>query len=1213
MTYARSNHVAVVLQDGRVLVAGGTDASGAASQTAELFDPAANSWSAAGPLMAPRSGATATLLPSGQVLIAGGTANGAALNSLELFDPNSNTFTLVTPTLSSPRENHAAALLPGGQVLIIGGWDGTTTTQGGGAGVPNVLASSDIFDPATGAVTPGPAMSTPRMNFTATTALDGSVVAVGGTNGQNDLASIEVLAPGAGGFALSGGKLTTAREGHLAFLLPHNGNILVAGGTSSGAAIASAELYTPWTGAASVTGSMASARSGAAGSPLFEMVQGNPVGIDGMLMVAGGLDAASPPNTLSSAEVYGFATVKTDKADYAPGDTVNISGSGWQPSETVQMSLVEVPDLDGDSPIALTATADANGNFSNITFPINVADLNVHFTLTAVGSASQAQTTFTDSTNVSTTTTLNALPTPRSSGQTGVAFSGTVTTNDNTYPIPSGGQVQLQEFDNKSNCSGNSSVAATATFSTTGTSVSYSGTFTAPSLSSGSSVSYQAQYQGASQGSGGTATNWQKSVSGCQTITISSATAATTLTVSPASGTYGGTTTLSATLTKTSGGAAVGNETISFSLNGSSVGTATTDATTGVATLPGVSIAGINASVTPYVGYVAASFAGDSSYGASSGSNSLTVNKATPAFSNLSSPTINYGDGPTTISGKIASGSLYPTGSVSITVNSVTQMAAISATDGTFSSSFATQTFGHSSSPYTITYSYAGDSNFNAPTNGSGSLTVNKITPAFSNLSSPTINYGDGPTTISGKIASGSLYPTGSVSITVNSVTQMAAISATDGTFSSSFATQTFGHSSSPYTITYSYAGDSNFNAPTNGSGSLTVNKITPAFSNLSSPTINYGDGPTTISGKIASGSLYPTGSVSITVNSVTQMAAISATDGTFSSSFATQTFGHSSSPYTITYSYAGDSNFNNASDTSKTLTVNKATPTVTFGAAPMPTYLGPDFTVSATTTNTDSSALTYSVVSGPCTLVSGATFHATGAGTCKVQASGAETANFLSGSATQDVNIQKAGQTITVTTHAPASALFNTTFNVAATASSGLPVAITSGGSCSGSGPGSATITITSGSGTCSVYYNQAGDSNYYAAPQVTDSTTALPYNFIGFLSPIANPAAVNAGKAGRTYPVKWQLTNPITGAYISDLSTVKNVQYGTVPNNTFTDSPTNVIDTTATGGTSLRYDSTANQFVYNWATPSGTGSYVLIVTLSDGSVYTAYFNLSH
>ncbi len=82
-------------------------------------------------------------------------------------------------------------------------------------------------------------------------------------------------------------------------------------------------------------------------------------------------------------------------------------------------------------------------------------------------------------------------------------------------------------------------------------------------------------------------------------------------------------------------------------------------------------------------------------------------------------------------------------------------------------------------------------------------------------------------------------------------------------------------------------------------------------------------------------------------------------------------------------------------------------------------------------------------------------------------------------------------GQTITFTTPAPASAANGSNFTVAATASSGLTVAYTSSGSCSNSG---ATYTMTSGTGTCSVIANQPGNSNYAAAPQVTETVAATP-----------------------------------------------------------------------------------------------------------------------
>ncbi|MBA4373853.1 MAG: hypothetical protein C0402_13460 [Thermodesulfovibrio sp.] len=84
-----------------------------------------------------------------------------------------------------------------------------------------------------------------------------------------------------------------------------------------------------------------------------------------------------------------------------------------------------------------------------------------------------------------------------------------------------------------------------------------------------------------------------------------------------------------------------------------------------------------------------------------------------------------------------------------------------------------------------------------------------------------------------------------------------------------------------------------------------------------------------------------------------------------------------------------------------------------------------------------------------------------------------------------------KGTQMITVTGNAPAAAVYNSSFDVVATSTSGLPVSITTAGACTGGGSGTAVITMASGSSSCLVYYNQAGDGNYEPASQVAESTT--------------------------------------------------------------------------------------------------------------------------
>jgi WD40 repeat protein len=265
MVHVRSGQCAALLQDGRVLIVGGDDGHGNLTTTAEVFDPATQTFFSTGNLNHARTAATCTLLPNGKVLIAGGQDSaGTLLPSAELYDAFAGTFTL-TGSMQHARAQHTATLLSNGRVLLVGNsYDST---------------SAEVFDPAAGVFRATGSLSQPRAHETATLLPNGKVLVLGGSQvmvpvgggapaAPVSIGSAELYDPASGSFHLAG-KLSMARDSHSATLLA-NGSVLVAGGyvhTFDGDAqpewysVFTAELINPVTLAAKPAASLESDRT----------------------------------------------------------------------------------------------------------------------------------------------------------------------------------------------------------------------------------------------------------------------------------------------------------------------------------------------------------------------------------------------------------------------------------------------------------------------------------------------------------------------------------------------------------------------------------------------------------------------------------------------------------------------------------------------------------------------------------------------------------------------------------------------------------------------------------------------------------------------------------------------------------------------------------------------------------------------------------------
>ena len=218
---ARDAHTATALADGRVLVTGGFGREGTPPLAgAELFDPGTKRWSAVGSMTTGRGGHAAARLGDGRVLVAGGwVAPRRYTATTEVFDPRTGEFT-PGPSLPVAADGLAASPLPDGCVLVVGG-----QSSPGVATAVAVTVCPDLVARSVGG------LATARFKHGIVTLGSGTVVVVGGTTDDRQLlASTELYDPATRTFR-EGPPLTAGRykmDG--AVLALPDDRVLVAGG-----------------------------------------------------------------------------------------------------------------------------------------------------------------------------------------------------------------------------------------------------------------------------------------------------------------------------------------------------------------------------------------------------------------------------------------------------------------------------------------------------------------------------------------------------------------------------------------------------------------------------------------------------------------------------------------------------------------------------------------------------------------------------------------------------------------------------------------------------------------------------------------------------------------------------------------------------------------------------------------------------------------------
>jgi len=196
-------------------------------------------WTTTGSLNTARAAHRATLIPNGQVLVTGGeTAAGNIIASAELYNPATGKWG-VTGNMATPRVGHTAVLLTNGEILVAGGIVGFNCSVAAGCQAI-YTATADLYNPSTGQWRTTGSMTMPRASHGATLLQNGQVLAAGGNGSDGSGNSAEFYDPSKGTWKATGNMPVNAVS---PATLLQDGRVLIVDAEGN-----AGELYHPSTG-----------------------------------------------------------------------------------------------------------------------------------------------------------------------------------------------------------------------------------------------------------------------------------------------------------------------------------------------------------------------------------------------------------------------------------------------------------------------------------------------------------------------------------------------------------------------------------------------------------------------------------------------------------------------------------------------------------------------------------------------------------------------------------------------------------------------------------------------------------------------------------------------------------------------------------------------------------------------------------------------------